>query len=106
MTAPADQDGIMFEKHNSAADDLVTEEIITEVAARIWNNRGASAIDTAEAILRAVAPLIAARAIARHYDDLAADSREKLERAAASRARGEKTTKAPGEIDWSAMDKD
>jgi hypothetical protein len=72
------------------ADDLVTEEMVAMAVGLLFGGpRRAEDYQAIGAILRAVAPMIAARALERHYDDLAADSRARLERAAAIRARGE-----------------
>jgi hypothetical protein len=116
------------------ADELVTEEMTDKAAAKLfvlgWNVSDAGV----RAALRAVAPLIAARALERWEKASAegmrrADAMARQEEreacaktadeyaaksvfgyatiiAAAIRARGETPTKAPGEIDWSAMDKD
>jgi hypothetical protein len=64
MTADTAPDGIMFLKHNStAADDLVTEEMVLRFAAIISSRveHGCGWVDAATEALRAVAPLIAAR---------------------------------------------
>jgi hypothetical protein len=77
-TDPAD--GIMFFKHNSADDDLVTRAVAAE--------REACAKIAEEHCTSDLVALVCGFI------------------AAAIRARGETPTKAPGEIDWSAMDKD
>jgi hypothetical protein len=59
-TDPAD--GIMFEKHNSPADDLVTEEIIVK-ASDAYDEVTNVNFKAMRAALRAVAPMIAARAL-------------------------------------------
>jgi hypothetical protein len=117
------------------ADDLVTEEILDVAVEAIADPAGDYAQVFREELLtalRAVAPLIAARA-----DPYKRQEREHIERAvaaereviakivketedwndcleacnyilAAIRARGETTTKtrSPGEIDWSATDRE
>jgi hypothetical protein len=126
-TDPAD--GIMFEKHNSPADDLVTEEMVTRAGHELWALHGVHAPNPAvAAALRAVAPLIAARAVAHLGEWEIVDQTESSRAVAAEReaclrlvqelwhdgptliaairARGETPTKAPGAIDWSAMDKE
>jgi hypothetical protein len=118
--------------HETArAEDLVTDEMVGDAFCAWHEARGTDA-ERIYAALRAVAPLIAARA-----DPYKRQEREHIERAvaaereviakivketedwndcleacnyilAAIRARGETTTKtrSPGEIDWSATDKD
>jgi hypothetical protein len=117
-----------------AAEDLVTEEILDAAVEAIADPAGDYAQvfrDELLTALRAVAPMIAARsttylrnstydavghavaaereAIAQivketdDWDDCLEASNHIL---AAIRARGETPTKAPGEIDWSAMDKE
>jgi hypothetical protein len=81
-------------------DDLVTEEMVAEA----WSVHAAASLARAQhpeanagtdhraeirMALRAVAPMIAERALALHYDAIAADSQARLDRAAAIRARGE-----------------
>jgi hypothetical protein len=65
-TAP---DGIMFEKHNSPADDLVTDEM-ERAYFRVFYAAEGSAPEKAAVALRAVAPMIAAGARYRQTEEL------------------------------------
>jgi hypothetical protein len=72
---PADPDGIMFEKHNSPADDLVTEQMVNAACDAYCSTDGNDFVDfpSMKAALRAVAPLIAERAVIdKGYQDLQA----------------------------------
>jgi hypothetical protein len=120
------------------ADDIVTDEMVGDAFCAWHGSRGTDA-ERIDAALRAVAPMIAARAfeqcrhipglegkfawkvgareereacaqiVAEHFHDQGGEEFERFGRriAAAIRARGETPpVRRPGEIDWSAMDKE
>jgi hypothetical protein len=105
------------------ADDLVTDEMIKLAVEALWDNDNSRGGGGVAAALRAVAPLIAARAA--EFTDICGRYRTAVrtaERGAIARdlmdagweeaadyvlERGRTPpARRPGEIDWSAMDKD